>query len=103
MLTCKAFNAYNKKIREKVEYSDNLDNDIKKMSRECGGVVKTEIDIASELLKRVMNDKKEWIEYYIYEADWEKTFKEIYESDGTPIPLETIEDLYNIIIDSNKE
>ena len=33
----------------------------------------------------------------------EKTFKEVYESDGTPIPLETIEDLYNIIIDSNKE
>ena len=32
-----------------------------------------------------------------------KTFKEVYESDGTPIPLETIEDLYNIIIDSNEE
>ena len=103
MLTFEEFNDYIKKIREQLEYSDNLDNTLKKMSPDFGGFFNTAIDISIDLLKRVMNDKDEWIEYYIYEADWGKTFKEVYESDGTPIPLETIEDLYNIIIDSNKE
>ena len=103
MLTFKEFNDYIKKIREQLEYSDNLDDALRKMSPDFGGFFNTAIDIAIDLLKRVMNDKDEWIEYYIYEANWGKTFKEVYESDGTPIPLETIEDLYNIIIDSNKE
>ena len=103
MLTFEEFNDYMKKIKVQLECTNNLDEALKKMSPDFGGFFNAAIDIAIDLLKRVMNDEDEWIEYYIYEANWGKTFKEVYESDGTPIPLETIEDLYNIIIDSNEE
>lgn len=103
MLTFEEFNNYIKRIKKQIECEDSLDKALQEMSPDFGGFFNAAINISIDLLKKVMNDKNEWIDYYIYEADWGKTFKEVYESDGTPIPLETIEDLYNIIIDSNKE
>lgn len=103
MLTFKKFNDYIKKIREQIEYSDNLDEALRKMSPDFGGFFNETIYIAVDLLGEVMNDEEKLIDYYIYEADWGKTFKEIYESDGTPIPLKTIKDLYNAIVDNNSK
>ena len=103
MLTFEEFNNYIKRIKKQIEYEDSLDKALQEMSPDFGGFFNGAITIALDLLKKIMNDKNERIDYYIYEADWGKTFKKVYESDGTPIPLETIEDLYNIIIDSNEE
>ena len=53
MLTFEEFNDYIKKIREQLEYSDNLDDALRKMSPDFGGFFNTAIDIAIDLLKRI--------------------------------------------------
>ena len=87
MLTFKEFNDYIKKIREQLERSDNLDDALRKMSPDFGGFFNEAIDIAIDLLGKVMNDEDKLIDYYIYEANWGKTIK----------------DLYNTIVDNNSK
>ena len=103
MLSLEEFKGTMERIKKQIELEENLNDALYKMSPDFGGFSSNTIDIIIDLLEKIMYDEDKWIEYYIYEADWGRTFKEAYESDGTPIPLETIEDLYNIIVDSNKE
>ena len=44
-------------------------------------------------------DKDEWIDYFCFELDFGKKWKEgvITEKDGTDIILKTAEDLYNLL------
>ena len=46
-----------------------------------------------------MNDKEtEWIDYYLWEKDYGRDNQlEVTEKDGTPIPLTTAEDLWNLL------
>lgn len=59
-------------------------------------------DILTNIIAEAMNDtENEWINYYIYELDWGEKNNElkVYEADGvTEIPLRTLEDLYNILV-----
>lgn len=103
MLTFEKFNNYIKRIKKQIECEDSLDKALQEMSPDFGGFLNGAIVIALDLLKKIMNDTDNWIDYYIYEANWGTTFKEVYDSDGTPIPLETIEDLYNIIVDNDSK
>lgn len=103
MLTFEEFKGTMERIKKQIELEENLNDALYKMSPDFGGFSSDTISIIIDLLEKITNDEDKWIEYYIYEADWGKTFKEVYEADGTPIPLATIEDLYNIIVDSNKE
>lgn len=50
-------------------------------------------------LMQIMNDKSEWIAYYVYELGFGLLYEEysITDKDGKPIPLKTIKDLWNII------
>ena len=50
-------------------------------------------------LQRLVNDKNEWISYYIYERDWGKEEGDcVFEQEtGEPIPFKTLEDLWNLI------
>ena len=50
-------------------------------------------------LQRLVNDKNEWISYYIYERDWGKEEGDcVFEQEtGEPIPFKTFEDLWNLI------
>ena len=50
-------------------------------------------------LQRLVNDKNDWISYYIYERDWGKEEGDcVFEhKTGEPIPLKTLEDLWNLI------
>lgn len=52
------------------------------------------------LLKTVMHDDGDWIDYFIYERDYGKDLKlgDVTESDGTPIPMSTAEELYDFLI-----
>ena len=57
-------------------------------------------ELIVELLENSMNDKYEWISYYIYELDYGKSFKMGYvtEEDGTEIDISTPEKLYDFLI-----
>ena len=58
-------------------------------------------DILLEIIVDAMDDSEsDWISYYIYELEWGENPSglKIYKEDGkTEIPLETLEDLWNIL------
>jgi hypothetical protein len=56
------------------------------------------------MLKDLSNDKSDWIEYYIFELNFGKknNVLKVYNKDKNEIPLETFEDLYNIIVSMNQ-
>ena len=50
-------------------------------------------------LTLALNDKEEWIEYWIFELDFGRKWKEgmICSPDGEDIPLQTLDQLYELI------
>lgn len=46
-----------------------------------------------------------WLFYYIYELEFGKKFKQgdVLDEEGNPIPLATVEDLWNLILSVKKE
>lgn len=58
-----------------------------------------------KLLKTLLNDKSEWIDYYIYELDFGKEYKKgCVRFNNKDVKLKTSEDLWNILINNvNKE
>lgn len=52
------------------------------------------------LLKTVMHDEGDWIGYFIYDRDYGRDLKfgDVMDSDGTPIPMSTVEELYDFLI-----
>ena len=54
------------------------------------------------LLREVMNDENDWIDYFLYDLDFGRAWKEgaITEADGTDIMLSTPEDLWNLLTNS---
>ena len=54
--------------------------------------VNTEIAI----LEKAMDDKDEWIEYYIYDCNWGSVDNDV-RINGEPVTFKTYEDLYDMI------
>lgn len=52
-----------------------------------------------ELLEKAVDDKDDWISYFIFELDFGKQndILQVKDSDGNIIPLRTTKDLWNII------
>lgn len=57
-------------------------------------------ELIVELLESSMNDKYEWISYYLYELDYGRSFKmgDVTEEDGTEIDIGTPEKLYDFLV-----
>lgn len=64
-----------------------------------------QIDSVIDLLEYILHDEDDWIGYWLFELDCGKRYKPgmITESDGTDIPLATIEDLWNLLTKENKK
>lgn len=63
-------------------------------------------DLIFKILQEVFKDKKnDWLGYYIYDLNFGKNWVEgkVTDKDGTDIPLETAENLYDILIKNFKE
>ena len=52
-----------------------------------------------KVLKDVMQDSADWIDYYCWELDFGEKWEHgtVTEKDGTDIPLKTPEDLWNLL------
>lgn len=52
------------------------------------------------LLAFIFDDKDQWIDYWVYELDFGRRYKEgtITDSNGENIPLETAEELYELLV-----
>ena len=57
------------------------------------------IDNVIELLEQAVCDNDEWISYWLFDLDRGRYYKpdSVTESDGTPIPLATINDLWELL------
>ena len=61
------------------------------------------VDQTVNLLEKIMDDKAEWIEYWIYELEFGKKWEPfMITEDGRDVRLETEDDLYDLLI-SDKE
>ena len=88
---------------EKLYKEQELFNDVlKKIDNDFGGCLihnKT-ITLLEDLLKKLVNDKYDYISYYLWELDFGKEYKDgvITEADGSIIKLSNPEELYDLIM-----
>lgn len=72
---------------------------MKKLSPDFGGFYLCRYtELFDKMLKLLMNDKNEWISWWMYEKEWgtKKKF-DCYDKNKKLIPSTTIKDLYNLI------
>lgn len=102
MLEFEDFKKYMLEIKDQIDKERKLDEALREMSPDFGGFSTNSITLEVELLKRLMLDEEDWIGYYIWESDWGKTFSCVWDEEGEEIPLETLQDLYNIIVEKGE-
>ena len=84
-------------IKEQYDRCDKLNDDIYEI---FGGGDKLwdtlNVNTEIEILEKAMDDKDEWIEYYIYDCSWGSVDNDV-RINGEPVPFKTYEDLYDMI------
>ena len=57
------------------------------------------VDVTVDLLQRAMRDKNDWIIYWMYELDFGKDYRPgcVTAEDGSDIPLQTFDDVYDVL------
>lgn len=105
MLTFDEFKTYMERIKEYQENEEKVDSALKSLSPDFGGFHIEAFDLTIEMLKKLMKDNYEWIDYYIYETNWGTAFNEpcVYDANENPIPFKTLEDVYNMILSEKEE
>lgn len=65
----------------------------------CSFYITSIFDTTFDLLKEAMNDKDDWIGYFIYERDWLRDFKlGDVEVNGEPVKIYSWGDVYDFIV-----
>jgi len=74
---------------------ENIENDF----CNAAGLQISHESVVVKLLKKLMHDKHEWIDYFIYELDYGRNYEPgmIKEADGTSIDLSSAEALYGYL------
>ncbi len=75
-------------------------NALKKLDPDFGGLYLSRVStLIVSVLKDAMDDKYDYIDYFIYELEYGKKWKKgtITASNGKDIKLQTVEDLYNYL------
>lgn len=100
MITKKTFVDTMNKLQELDEKLNTVDVALKNLSPDFGGLyIPDFFDITIDILQEVMNDKDDWLMYFVYERDWLRDMKlgDITVG-GKPILIETWEDVYDFIV-----
>lgn len=90
-----------KELKKIIDDVHNVDDALRKLDPDFGGFfISRVINVNFHLLKNIFNDKDDWIEYYVYELNWGKSWKKgmITSKEGDDIKLKTLSDLYKILI-----
>jgi len=84
------------KIKEIIE---ELNVVLKKFEKDFNYICLSRYDnLIVSVLKKAMNDKYNWIEYFLYERNAKFTNKKIItDKDGKNLPFRNYKDLYNLI------
>jgi hypothetical protein len=103
-MTFKQFEKHILRLKELTEEREKIENVMKKSKLSDSfndglfGTAWYEILIV-DILKDAFNDESDWIGYWIYELEFGKTYKQgcVKDRNNKPIPLKTINDLYNLL------
>lgn len=104
MITKKTFVDTMNKLQELDEKLNTVDVALKNLSPDFGGLyIPDFFDITIDILQEVMNDKDDWLMYFVYERDWLRDMKlgDVTVGDE-PIQIKTWEDVYDFITEVNK-
>ena len=100
MIDYKKFRKYMTMFKEMLILDDKLNDVLCEISPDFGGYHNSQaITLFLDMIKEMVKDKCEWIEYYIWELDWGKNWQEgmVTEKDGTDVPLKTLKDLHSLL------
>lgn len=88
------------------QQQEKFNNVLQEMDSEFGGcyINNKSIDKLYNLLRDLTNDKSDIIGYWLWELEFGERYEEgcVSEEDGTPIPLKTLDDVWNYLVDENK-
>ena len=104
MFTRKQFIKYMKEYKQLDKDIDGMDDAMKKISPDFGGFHLGRVNtMVVDLLRETMEDTSEWIEYFIYDIEWGKNAKKgtVTDKNGKDIPIKTLSNLYDIIINKD--
>ena len=106
MIEFDKFERYLLELKQLETIESKINDALSELSPDFGGFsMLRATELILELLKDVTNDNVDWISYYIYELNWGKDWKEGTVTDtktGKDIRLETIRDLYNLMVEEGK-
>ncbi len=104
MITFEEFNYYMTAIKDMGELQDKLTETVSEYNRKQNMcvclVIPSQDYIIVNLIAKILDDKNEWISYWVYKLDCGKKYEDgtITDKDGGIIKLKTIEDLWNLLI-----
>jgi hypothetical protein len=102
MLSREKFKEYMLEAKELLDISDNIHTALKPLSSSNEFFLEKPFNTIINLLRDVMNDKYDYILYFICDLEWGKSAKEdSVTEDGKPIPLFTLDDLYDRLMSLN--
>lgn len=103
-MTLNEFQGFMNEIKKVYDYENKL-NDFLKENVEDGYIYQpTCIDTAINLLSFIFKDTTDWIGYYVFELDFGKEYKSGYIMvKGEDVPLATVEDLYEFLVNNMRE
>ena len=98
---------FKKAMKQLKEFSDNDRKFEQAMADFTGGIIQPvnswREDFEVKLIQKLMDDKYDYIPYFIYEKDWGSNDEyNVYEYNGDLIPLNSLNKLYKAINPENK-
>ena len=87
-------------IKSILDDIDGVHLALKKLDPDFGGLYMSRVETALiDMLEKLVDDKSQWISYYIYDLEWGKKWKlkSVTDKRGKDIPLKTMENLFDCI------
>lgn len=106
MIEYEKFEEYMLLLEEIFKEEEELNSALKRFSPDFGGFSNDgAIGLILDLLKDLMHDDCDNIEYFIYELEWGKKWYKgcVTDKEGSDIPMGTIKELYNYLKENYDE
>lgn len=103
MISKEMFIKYMEEYKNLLEIEEKINDSVRLLSNDFNGfVLEKHDDLIVKLLKELVSDKYDYIEYYIYELDWGLKGKNVIEDEnGNKYSLTSLKELYNYITNNN--
>ena len=99
MLSRKEFNKIMQEIIDITEKQDKVNNILRNVSDFLSIDMTLQVPLVVQLLEKIMNDEGEDIQYWMYELEFGKEYKDgmVLDKDNNIIKMGTIDDLYDLL------